>query len=249
MQSNPLKIRSAAVIGAGTMGAQIAAHLANVGIPSLLLDVVPTELAPEEQKRGWTLQSPEARTRVTRTLFDRMKKLSPNPFFVPAAARLIRLGNVEDDLGAIREADWIIEAVLERLELKQAIHKKIAALARPDALVTTNTSGLSINAMTEGLPAAYRRRFFATHFFNPPRYMHLLELIPNSDTDRAGMESFAAFAEAVLGKGIVLGKDTPGFVANRIGCFDMQRVLWLMMEAGLSIDDVDAITGPALGRP
>src|SRR5213596_407516 len=225
-----IRIRNAAIIGAGTMGAQIAAHLANVGIPVLLLDVAPTELTPEEQKRGLTLQSPDARNRVTRTLFERMKKLSPNPLFVPEAAALIRIGNVEDHLSEIQQADWVLEAILERMDLKLELHRKIAALARPDALVTTNTSGLSINGMTAGLPAAYRRRFFATHFFNPPRYMRLLELIPNTDTDPAWMRSFAAFAEETLGKGIVVGKDTPGFVANRIGCYDMQHVMWLMLE-------------------
>ncbi len=244
-----LNIRKAAVIGAGTMGAQIAAHLANVGIPVLLMDVVPTELTPEEQKRGLTLQSPLVRSRVTKTLFDRAKKLWPAPFFTPEAAALVRLGNVEDNLPEIAEVDWVIEAVLERMDLKQSLHKNIATLARPDALVTTNTSGLSINGMTEGLPKEYRRRFFATHFFNPPRYMRLLELIPSTDTDPALMQEFADFAEAVLGKGIVVGKDTPGFVANRIGCFDMQHVLWLMINEGLSIDEVDAITGPAIGRP
>ncbi len=244
-----LTLKHAAVIGAGTMGAQIAAHLANVGIPVRLLDIVPAELAPEEQKRGLTLQSPEVRNRVTRTLFDRAKKLSPAPLFVPEAAALVTLGNVADDLGAIRDADWVIEAVLERMDLKQELHKKIAALARPDALVTTNTSGLSINGIVEGLPREYRRRFFATHFFNPPRYMRLLELIPNTDTDPALMKSFAEFGETILGKGIVVGKDTPGFVANRIGCYDLQFALWLMIEQGLTIDEVDAITGPALGRP
>jgi 3-hydroxyacyl-CoA dehydrogenase len=244
-----LNIRKAAVIGAGTMGAQIAAHLANVGTPVLLMDIVPSELTPEEQKRGLTLQSPQVRNRVTQTLFDRAKKLSPSPLFTPETASLVRLGNVEDNLKEIADADWIIEAVLERMDLKRDLHKKIAALARPDALVTTNTSGLSINGMTEGLPKEYRRRFFATHFFNPPRYMRLLELIPNTDTDPPRLREFTEFAEAVLGKGIVVGKDTPGFVANRIGCFDMQRVLWLMIDEGLTIDEVDAITGPAIGRP
>ncbi len=244
-----LTIRKAAIIGAGNMGAQIAAHLANVGIPSLLMDVVPSELLPEEQKRGLTLQSTEVRNRVTRTLFDRSKKLSPAPFFIPEGAGLIRLGNVEDNLGEISDADWVVEAVLERMELKLAIHAKIAACARPDALVTTNTSGLSIAGMTKDLPHEYRRRFFGTHFFNPPRYMRLLELIPTAETDPGLLKSFADFGEAALGKGIVRAKDTPGFVANRIGCFDMQQVVWLMMEEGLSIDDVDAITGPAMGRP
>ena len=244
-----LNIRTAAVIGAGTMGAQIAAHLANVGIPVILMDIVPSELTPEEQKRGLTLQSPHVRNRVTQTQFDRAKTLSPAPFFVPEAAALVRIGNVEDHLPEIADADWVIEAVLELMELKRDLHSRIAALARPDALVTTNTSGLSINGMTEGLPKEYRRRFFATHFFNPPRYMRLLELIPGTDTDPALMREFADFAEAVFGKGIVVGKDTPGFIANRIGCFDIQHVLWLMINEGLTIDEVDAITGPAIGRP
>ena len=244
-----LTIRKAAIIGAGNMGAQIAAHLANVGIPSLLMDIAPSELLPEEQKRGLTLQSPEVRNRVTKTLFDRSKKLSPTPYFVPEGAGLIRLGNVEDNLAEINEADWVVEAVLERMELKLALHAKIAACARPDALVTTNTSGLSIAGMTKDLPHEYRRRFFGTHFFNPPRYMRLLELIPTAETDPGLLKSFSEFGEAALGKGIVRAKDTPGFVANRIGCFDMQQVVWLMIEEGMGIDEVDAITGPAMGRP
>src|SRR5258706_7747630 len=189
-----ITIRKAAVIGAGTMGAQIAAHLANVDIPVLLMDIVPTEITPEETARGLTLQSPEVRNRVTKTLFDRARKLSPGPLYVPEATGLVRIGNVEDNLAEINDADWVIEAVLERMDLKRSVHQKIAALARPDALVTTNTSGLSINGMTQGLPKDYRRRFFATHFFNPPRYMRLLELIPNSDSDPALMSSFAEFA-------------------------------------------------------
>ena len=242
-------IRKAAVIGAGNMGAQIAAHLANVGIPSLLMDISPNELLPEEQKRGLTLQSPDVRNRITRSLFERAKKLSPNPLFVPEAASLVRIGNVEDNLPEIKEADWVIEAVLERMELKTELHAKIAQHARPDALVTTNTSGLSISGMTRALPREHRGRFFGTHFFNPPRYMRLLELIPMDDTNPVLLKSFAEFSEAVLGKGTVMAKDTPGFVANRIGCFDMQQVLWVMIEEGLTIDEVDVITGPTIGRP
>lgn len=244
-----LKIRKAAIIGAGNMGAQIAAHLANVGIPSLLMDIVPTELLPEEQARGLTLQSPQVRNRVTQTLFDRARKLSPNPFFSSEAAALIRIGNVEDNLAEIRDADWVVEAVLERMDLKLALHARIAAHARADALVTTNTSGLSISGMVKDLPREYRRRFFGTHFFNPPRYMRLLELIPTADTDPALLKAFTEFGEAILGKGIVQAKDTPGFIANRIGCFDIQQVLWLMQDLGLTIDEVDALTGPAIGRP
>ncbi len=244
-----LNIRKAAIIGAGNMGAQIAAHLANVGIPSLLMDIVPSELLPEEQSRGLTLQSPAVRNRVTKTLFDRARKLSPAPFYVSEGANLIRIGNVEDNLTEISDADWVVEAVLERMDLKLALHAKIASLVRPDTLVTTNTSGLSIAAMVKDLPAAYRRRFFGTHFFNPPRYMKLLELVPTAETDPALLNSFAEFGEVALGKGIVRAKDTPGFVANRIGCFDMQKVAWLMLEEGMSIDEVDALTGPVIGRP
>src|ERR1051325_8480953 len=145
-----LNIRKAAVIGAGTMGAQIAAHLANVGIPVLLMDIVPAELTPDEQKRGLSLQSPQVRNRVTQTLFDRARKLSPSPFFTAEAAALVRVGNVEDNLSEIAGADWVIEAVLERMDLKRDLHRRIAALARPDLLITTNTSGLSINCMTDG---------------------------------------------------------------------------------------------------
>src|SRR5881394_549403 len=244
-----LTIRKAAVIGAGNMGAQIAAHLANVGIPSLLMDVPPTELTADEQKRSLSLKDREVRNRVTRSLFERARKLSPAPFFVPESASLITLGNVEDDLAAVKDADWIIEVVLERMDLKRDIHARIAAHARPDAIVTTNTSGLSINGMTASLPRDYRRRFFGTHFFNPPRYLRLLEIIPTTDTDPALLEAFTSFGENVLGKGIVRCKDTTGFVANRIGCFALQHVMWLTLEEGLGFDEVDAITGQAIGRP
>ena len=162
-----LNIRKAAIIGAGNMGAQIAAHLANVGIPSLLMDIVPGELLPEEQSRGLTLQSPAVRNRVTKTLFDRARKLSPAPFFVPEAASLVRIGNVEDNLAEIKDADWVVEAVLERMDLKLALHAKIAALARPDALVTTNTSGLSIAGMVKDLPAGISATVFRHALFQP----------------------------------------------------------------------------------
>jgi 3-hydroxyacyl-CoA dehydrogenase len=244
-----LNIKKAAVIGAGNMGAQIAAHLANAGIPSILMDIAPSELTPEEQKKGLTLQHPEVRNRVTKTLFDRARKLSPAPFFTPELAHMIRLGNIEDNLPDIKNADWIIEAVLEKPELKRSLHTKIASHARKDAIVTTNTSGLSINDIVQELPQEHRKRFFGTHFFNPPRYMRLLEVIPGKDSDPALLKEFSDFGEAVLGKGIVRCKDTPGFVANRIGCFDMLHVNQLTLEQGLSFEEVDAIFGSAAGRP
>lgn len=241
--------KQAAVIGAGTMGAQIAAHLANVGIPVLLLDVAPATLTPEEQAAGQALAAPAVRNRIVRSLFERMKKLSPPALFTPESAKLITLGNIEDDLPALRHADWIVEAVLERMELKQTIHAKIAAVARPETIVTTNTSGLPIHRILAPLPEPYRRRCFAAHFFNPPRYMRLLELVPTPDTDPALLRAFATFAEEVLGKGVVIAKDTPCFIANRIGCFDLQTALWLAATDGLTVDEVDALTGPLIGRP
>ena len=239
----------AAVIGAGTMGAQIAAHLANVGLPVLLLDVASPELLPEEQAKGLLLTSPAVRLRQVRSLFERMKKLSPPALFTPESATLITLGTIEDNLADLAAADWIVEAVLERMDLKQALHAKIAAVARADALVTTNTSGLPIHCILDGLPSDYRRRFFATHFFNPPRYTRLLELAPTPDTDPALLHAFAHFAETVLGKGVVVAKDTPGFIGNRVGCFDLQTALWLATSEQLTIDEVDALTGPLIGRP
>jgi len=231
------------------MGAQIAALLANVGIPVLLLDLAPSALLPAEAARGLTLQSPGVRERIVRERFDRMRKLAPAPFFVPEAASLVTLGNVEDDLGAAAEADWIVEAILERLDLKRELHRRLAQLVRPGTLVTTNTSGLPIARIAEGLPADYARRFFATHFFNPPRYLRLVELVPGPATDPILVRQFTEFASEVLGKTTVVAKDTPGFVANRIGCYDLQSALWLMSEEGLTVAAVDAITGPALGRP
>lgn len=244
-----LNINSAAVVGAGTMGAQIAAHLANVGIPVLLLDVAPTELTPEEKAAGLTLAAPMVRNRIVRSLFERMTKLSPSPLFTREAARLITLGNIEDDLPKLATADWVIEAVLERLDLKRELHAKIARHARHDVLVTTNTSGLPLHRIAEDLPAAYRRRFFATHFFNPPRYMRLLEIVPMPETDPEAVRAFTGFAETVLGKGVVLAKDTPCFIANRIGCFDLLTALGLAQSEGLEVEQIDALTGPLIGRP
>jgi 3-hydroxyacyl-CoA dehydrogenase len=247
--TKPHGIRNVAVIGAGTMGAQIAAHLANVGIPSLLLDRIPEALLWDERERGLTLRSPEVRNRITETLFERARRMVPSPLVTAEAAKLIRLGNVEDNLGEIREADWIVEAVPERMDVKFAMHTRIAACARPDAFVTTNTSGLSISRMTKGFPLEHRRRFFGTHFFNPPRYVPLLELIPIPDTDPGLLESFAEFSRTRLGRGVVVARDTAGFVANRVGMFAMQQVIRLMIDEGFTIDEVDALTGTAMGRP
>jgi len=230
-----LSIKKAAVIGAGTMGAQIAAHLANVGIPSLLLDI------PSSDSKD--------RNQTTQTLWDRARALSPSPLYLPESAKLVRIGNIEDDLPAIRDADWILEAVVERFDVKQQLLPKIATHARPDALITTNTSGIGIGRLAAMLPAECRTRFFGSHFFNPPRAMRLLELISTNETDPLVLKEFSDFAEAVLGKGIAIAKDSPGFISNRIGFFAIMHAVHLALKEGFTVDETDAITGPALGRP
>ncbi len=231
------------------MGAQIAALLANVGIPSVLLDVVPSALSEEEKKKRLTLKDREVRNRITQSQWERALKLSPPPLFVPDSAGLVTVGNVEDDLEELADADWIIEAVVEQIDVKRRIHAKIAKHARDDAIVTTNTSGIPIATISEAIPEERRARFFGAHFFNPPRVMRLLELIQAPQTEADVFFEFGRFAETVLGKSTVFCKDTPGFISNRIGYFAIQHAVWLAFEGGLTVEQVDAITGPALGRP
>ncbi len=242
-------IRKAAVLGAGVMGSAIAAHLANAGIPTLLLDIVPRELTEEEKKKGLDLASPEVRNRFARSGLEKALKAKPAAFAHKDLGRLVTPGNFEDDLPRLADVDWVVEAVVERLDIKVSLFQKVAQHVEADALLTTNTSGLSVNAMAEALPDEVRPRFFGTHFFNPPRYMHLLELIPAGTTDRAVLEEFARFAERRLGKGVVFAKDTPNFIANRIGVFSMLYTLRAMEKHGLTVEQVDALTGKALARP
>ncbi len=242
-------IRKAAVLGAGVMGSAIAAHLANAGIPTLLLDIVPRELTEEEKKKGLDLASPEVRNRFARSGLEKALKAKPAAFAHKDLAGLVTPGNFEDDLPGLADVDWVVEAVVERLDIKISLFQKVAQHVKAGALLTTNTSGLSVNAMAEALPDEVRPRFFGTHFFNPPRYMHLLELIPAGSTDRAVLEEFARFAERRLGKGVVFAKDTPNFIANRIGVFSMLYTLRAMEKHGLTVEQVDALTGKALARP
>ena len=230
-------IHKVAVLGAGTMGARIAAHFANAGIPSLLLDIVPPDAGAG------------SRNKVAAAGLDAAKKSKPAAFMDPSLARLVTIGNFEDDLQKIAEVDWIIEAVVENLELKRALLRRVDAVRKPGTIITTNTSGLPVAKIAEDFPDDFRRCWFGTHFFNPPRYMRLLELIPTPDTDRALLETVAHFSDIQLGKGIVYAKDTPNFIGNRIGTFSVLNVMRLMQEMNFSIEDVDALTGPALGWP
>lgn len=245
----PNAIRKAAVLGAGVMGAQIAAHLANVGIPCLLLDIVPKEVTADEAARGLTLQSPAVRNRFAAGALQRLTQLKPSPLYTKEVLNLITPGNLEDDLAKVADCDWVIEAVVENLQVKRDLWQKVAALHRPGMIVSSNTSGISIQAMVASTPDSFRRHFLGTHFFNPPRYMKLLELIPTPDTDPAVLAFMADFAERVLGKGAVVAKDTPNFIGNRIGVFGLMVTLEEMARFGLTPDEVDALTGRAIGRP
>ena len=233
----PRNIRTAAVLGAGTMGAQIAAHLANQGIPCLLLDIVPPDAAEGD------------RSRLARQALERLPKIKPSPIYTADKLSLITPGNFEDDLPRVREVDWVIEAVVENLDIKRQLWQRVAPLLAPHAIASTNTSGIPIHKIAAGMPDAFRRRFLGTHFFNPPRYLYLLEVIPTPETDPEVVAAITEFGERVLGKGVVIAKDTPNFIGNRIGTYGLMESVRTMLAMGLRPDDVDAITGPAMGRP
>jgi len=244
-----LRIEKVAVLGAGTMGARIAAHLANAGVPTYLLDIVPGELTPLEKKKGLTLEHPDVRNRIVRAGLDAARKARPAAFFTPDRARLITLGNFEDNLAWCAEVDWIIEAVAENLEIKRGLLARVEQHRRPGTLVTTNTSGLPIRLIAEGRSDDFQQHWAGTHFFNPPRYMKLVELIPGPRTRREVLETLDEFCDRQLGKGVVVAKDTPNFIANRVGTFSMLNVLRLMTELDMTVEEVDACTGPAVGWP
>src|ERR1700674_4543092 len=231
------RINKVAILGAGTMGARIAAHFANAGVPSYLLDIVPPGA------------NGPARNKIRSAGLDAAKKSKPAAFMEPSLARLVSIGNFEDDLKKLADVDWIIEAVVENLEVKRALLTKVEAVRKPGTIVTTNTSGLPVAKIAEGFSDDFRRAWFGTHFFNPPRYMRLLEIIPTPESDRAAMDAVSHFSDVRLGKGVVIAKDTPNFIANRIGTFSVLNVMRLMQEMDLTIEEVDALTGQAVGWP
>jgi len=243
-----MQIKKAAVLGAGVMGAQIAAHIANAGIPCLLLDIVPKDLTSEEQAKGLTLASPQVRNRIARAGLDAAKKAKPAAFFSPEIADLVSVGNFDDDLPKLKECDWIIEAVVENLEIKRSLFARLEPHLHPEAIISSNTSGIPIAALAEGRSENFRRRFLGTHFFNPPRYLHLLEIIRTPETAGEVSCFMSGFCDRVLGKGIVYAKDTPNFIANRIGTFSMLDSLRVMLEGGYTIEEVDALTGTVIGH-
>src|SRR5690348_13039535 len=220
-------IQKVAVLGAGTMGSRIAAHLANAGIQCLLLDIVAPGEGPRNRVAGMGLEG--------------ARKSKPAAFFEPGLARLVTTGNFEDDLSRLASVDWIIEAVVEDLEIKRALLRKVEAARRPGSIVTTNTSGLPVSKIAEGFSEDFRRHWFGTHFFNPPRYMRLLEIIPTPETNPVAIETVAHFCDVCMGKGIVTAKDTPNFIANRIGTFAGLNVFRVMQEMDLTIEEMDAL--------
>ncbi len=243
------EIRKAAVLGAGVMGATIAAHLANVGIPVLLLDIVPGELTPEEEAKGLTLDSPEVRNRLSNKGKADLAKQKPAPLYRQSNADLITPGNFQDDMAKLKDIDWIVEVIVERMDIKQKVFKQVEDNWTPGTVVSSNTSGLSINEMVKENSPEFRKYFIGTHFFNPPRYMKLLEIIPCDDTTDEVLQTMHRFCEKVLGKGVVFAKDTPNFIANRIGTYAMMHTIKLMQQENMTIEEVDTITGPPMGHP
>ncbi len=243
------KFFKAVVIGSGTMGAAVAAHLANAGVPVTLLDIIPDKLLPDEEKKGLTLQDKAVRNRIVQQGLDRAIKSRPASFFTPDTATLVTIGNLEDDLECVKSADWVIEAIVENLKIKQDLMKRIDAIRAETTIISTNTSGIPIASIAEGLSDGFRQHFLGTHFFNPPRYLKLLEVIPTGETLREVVDAISDFGQYRLGKGIVLCKDTPNFIANRLGFGGGAFALDYILENGYTVEEVDAITGPAMGRP
>lgn len=235
------RIEKAAVLGAGTMGSRIAAHLANAGLPCILLDIVPPDLKPGAPAGE--------RNKIVRAGLEGAKRSKPAAFFTPALAEKVSIGNFEDDLARCAEADWIIEVVAENLEIKRKLLARVAQFCKPGAIVTTNTSGLPVHLIAEGMSEEFQQHWAGTHFFNPPRYMKLVEVIPGPKTSSEVIETLSEFCDKRLGKGVVVAKDTPNFIANRIGTYSMLNAIRLMTTLGMTIEEVDACAGPAVGWP
>ncbi|MCG7336050.1 3-hydroxyacyl-CoA dehydrogenase/enoyl-CoA hydratase family protein [Sporosarcina sp. ACRSM] len=243
------QIKKAAVLGSGVMGSGIAAHLADIGIPVLLLDIVPEKLTDEEAAKGLTLESVQVRNKMATGALQKLLKQKPAPLTCKNNLKLIEAGNFEDDLEKLKEVDWIIEVIIENLDAKKVLYEKIDAVRNPGTIISSNTSGISIEAMAEGRSEDFQKHFLGTHFFNPPRYLKLLEVIPASTTALEVVEFMKKFGEDRLGKGVVIAKDTPNFIANRIGTYGLLVTLREMTKRGYSIGEVDSVTGTLIGRP
>lgn len=242
-------IKKVAVIGSGIMGSGIACHFANIGLEVLLLDIVPNELTPAEVKKGLTLEDKQVRNRLVNDHLQNALKSKPSPIYHSSFAHRITTGNTTDDLKKISDADWIIEVVVERLDIKKTVFEAIEKYRKPGTLITSNTSGIPIQLMSTGRSEDFQRHFCGTHFFNPPRYLKLFEIIPGPETSPEVLSFLSEYAEKFLGKTTVIAKDTPAFIGNRIGIFGIQSLFHLVKEMGLTVEEVDKLTGPVIGRP
>ncbi len=243
------RIKKVAVLGAGVMGSAIACHFANVGLEVLLLDIVPRELTDAEKKKGLTLDDKQVRNRIVNEGLKKTLKSKPSPIYLQSFAKRITTGNFDDDLPKIKDYDWVIEVVVERLDIKQKVFEQVEKYRSPGTLVTTNTSGISIEKMIEGRSEDFQKNFCGTHFFNPPRYLPLLEIIPSSKTDPQLIEFLTDFASRILGKTPVIAKDTPAFIANRIGTFAIMDLMNNVKKFGLTITEIDKLSGTIVGNP
>ncbi len=243
------KIKRVAVLGAGVMGSGIAAHMAGVGLETLLLDIVPPELTEEDAAKGLNQDHKVFRNKFAATSLQKATKAKPPVFYNKQDVELIQVGNFDDDMARLADCDWIVEAVTESLPIKQKLFTAVDQHRKPGCLVTSNTSGLAIKSMVDGRSEDFARHFFVTHFFNPVRFMRLLELVKGEQTDQVAYDAFSTFGADVLGKGIVHGKDTPNFIANRLAMFGMSYALHVMERDGFNVQEIDAVFGPALARP
>ena len=242
-------IKRAAILGSGIMGSRIACHLANIGVEVLLLDIVPQELTEYEKKKGLTLKDAAVRNRLVTQAFQTAVKSKPAPLYHKGFQDRVQLGNLEDDLEKIKDCDWVVEVVVENLDIKKQLFNKVEAYRKPGTLITSNTSGIPIHLMSEGRSEDFQRNFCGTHFFNPPRYLKLLEIIPTPNTDPEVIDFFMKYGDLYLGKTTVLCKDTPAFIANRVGIYAILKVIDSMQKFDLNVDQVDKLTGPVVGRP
>lgn len=240
-------IKKVAVLGSGVMGSRIACHFANIGVQVLLMDIAPNKLTEAEEKKGLTLD--KVKNRIVNDALAATIKSKPSPLYLRDNAKYIRTGNFDDDLGNIKSCDWVIEVIVENLDIKKQLLEKVDKLRKPGTLVTSNTSSIPIHMMTDGRSDDFRKHFAGSHFFNPPRYLRLLEIIPTPETDVDVTNFLMDYGDRFLGKTTVLCKDTPAFIANRVGVFGVMKIFHLLEELNLTIDEVDKLTGPAIGRP
>ena len=243
------KIRKVAVLGSGVMGSRIACHFANIGVEVLLLDIPPRELTAQETARGLTLEHPLVRNRIVNEALQNAIKSNPSPLYDKSFERRISTGNFNDHFKELGKYDWIIEVVVENLKIKQSVFEEVEKYRKPGTLITSNTSGIPIHLMAEGRSEDFQKHFCGSHFFNPPRYLKLLEIIPTPKTDAEVVNFLMHYGDLFLGKTTVLCKDTPAFIANRVGIYSIMETLKVMQELDLNVDEVDKLTGPVIGRP